>query len=143
MSDEKVGFGRPPKKHRFQKGRSGNPRGRPRKQLVPSDNSDAGILRRLDAEIVVVNGEGITKRELELRMLQAKALNGNLAAIKLIGELRRNLKLDKPPQRSGVLIVPMAPSQEEWELQAGRNQAKYRSAEYLADGALPKREGDV
>lgn len=37
--DDDVGYGRPPKKHRFKPGQSGNPRGRPRERrhaLVPS-----------------------------------------------------------------------------------------------------------
>jgi hypothetical protein len=38
--DDKVGFCKPPKKHRFKKGRSGNPNGRP---TMPK-YSDASML---------------------------------------------------------------------------------------------------
>ena len=135
LLSDAIGFKQPPRAHRFKKGQSGNPKGRPRKQVVPVDTSDAAILRRLDREMITVNGEEMTKREVELRMLQAKAMKGDLAAVKLINELRRNAKVDKPPRVGGVLVVPAAPSREEWERRVCANQAKFRSAEY-ANGSL-------
>jgi hypothetical protein len=44
MDDDEVGFGKPPKKHQWKPGQSGNPKGRPRK---PISTDDGEILRRL------------------------------------------------------------------------------------------------
>lgn len=127
---EKVGYANPPKKSRFRKGKSGNPRGRPKKFVPPIRTNDRDIIRRLDAETVEAQGVKVSKRELELRILQAKALKGDLRAMKMLDDKRTALKLDQPAQRSGVLVVPQAPSAEEWKRRAAANQAKYREANY-------------
>lgn len=127
---EKVGYANPPKKSRFRKGKSGNPRGRPRKFVPPIRTNDRDIIRRLDAETVEAQGVKVSKRELELRILQAKALKGDLRAMKMLDDKRTALKLDQPAQRSGVLVVPQAPTAEEWKRRAAANQAKYREANY-------------
>lgn len=129
-NDEKVGYANPPKKSRFRKGKSGNPRGRPKKFVPPIRTNDRDIIRRLDTETVDVQGVKVSKRELELRILHAKSLKGDLRAMKMLDEKRVALKLDQPIQRSGVLVVPQAPSNEEWKRRAALNQAKYREANY-------------
>lgn len=77
--DDSVGYGRPPKHSQFQKGISGNPRGRPR--------GAKGLRGELKAELderVAVTIEGktkrISKRRLMVKALMAKALKGNVAA---------------------------------------------------------------
>src|SRR5215813_345776 len=50
--DDEVGFGKPPEKNRFIRGRSGNPKGRPR----GSKNVNA-ILVKVERQRVKVNGE--------------------------------------------------------------------------------------
>lgn len=129
--DEKVGYCKPPKKHQFAKGRSGNPKGRPKKQVQPPvQTSDREILKRLDAETLESGGQQISKRELELRILQAKALKGDLRAMKMLDDKRSALKLDEPVQRGGVLVVEKIPTAEEWAARAKANQAKYREKDY-------------
>jgi hypothetical protein len=71
-----VGYGKPPRAHRFQKGRSGNPRGRPK-----GAKNEATILRGLlDRKIDVRQGgrsRKITVFEAILMRFTEDALKGN------------------------------------------------------------------
>ena len=76
---EVVGYGKPPRKHQFQPGRSGNPGGRPR--------GAKGLKAELREELnewVTITSEGkprrIRKRRLVIKALAAQAAKGNVAA---------------------------------------------------------------
>jgi nucleoid-associated protein YgaU len=79
-----VGFGKPPEQTRFKKGRSGNPKGRPRKQ--PDLYSE---LTKVLREKVTVEGqqEKVTVQQALLRRLRDQALRGELWAGKLVQKI--------------------------------------------------------
>jgi hypothetical protein len=77
-----VGFGKPPKRTRFQKGRSGNPKGRPpRKPDVHSELTK--VLR--EKVTVTIDGQPakVTVQQALLLRLRHQALRGELWAEKL------------------------------------------------------------
>jgi len=83
-----VGYGKPPKNSRFEPGRSGNPRGRPRGSL-----NLATILERELREKVTVDEGGqkktMTNMEAAAKQLVNKATAGDLKAIQFLVALLR------------------------------------------------------
>lgn len=78
--DDAVGYGKPPKKHRFRKGQSGNPKGRPK----GSQNFTKLLEKTLSRKMAIIeNGsrKTITTQEAALRKLAAKALQGEGRAL--------------------------------------------------------------
>jgi uncharacterized protein DUF5681 len=83
---ERVGYGHPPQSTRFLKGRSGNPKGRPKGSL-----NVRTLLAATLRERVVINENGqrkaVTKLEAALKQLTNKAASGDLRAIVQLVEL--------------------------------------------------------
>ena len=82
----RVGYGNPPEYTRFQAGKSGNPRGRPKGTL-----NMATVLERTLRERVVINENGrrktITKLEAAIKQLVNKAASGDLRALRHLADL--------------------------------------------------------
>jgi hypothetical protein len=89
--DYAVGYGKPPLHTRFQKGKSGNPKGRPRGKK----NMSTLLSTALNASIVVVaNGRRrkITKREAIVTQLVNKSAAADLKATQMVLTMLRELE---------------------------------------------------
>lgn len=89
--DYEVGYGKPPKASRFQKGRSGNPKGRkPRADHIAALVSEEGR-KRLKVKIEGVE-RSHTKSELIAIRLVNKAVGGDLRAAAFVIDLQQKGK---------------------------------------------------
>lgn len=90
-NDYKVGRGKPPKSGQFQKGRSGNPNGRPRKAhgkqgahldtALSAPRFNHAMLAEAERQIQV-NGEPRTTREAIMQALAVAAMRGGILAMR-------------------------------------------------------------
>jgi hypothetical protein len=80
-NDYEVGYGKPPKNTRFQKGISGNPKGRPKQ----CRNFDEELIRESES-LMTINENGQRKRISKLKgiakQLTNKAVSGNMPALR-------------------------------------------------------------
>jgi len=89
-SDE-IGFGKPPKHTQFRKGRSGNPKGRPKgsKNIIV-------LIRKTLEEKVIVKGPGgthsMSKFEAALMQVANKAASGDIRAFREVLRLREKVQ---------------------------------------------------
>ncbi|WP_056452383.1 DUF5681 domain-containing protein [Methylobacterium sp. Leaf86] len=105
-----VGYGKPPADHRFRKGQSGNPRGRPRGQSVPLGRRDLlNAFTQAAREPIAITKDGRTIRTTQIealaQQLTRKALQGDMKAAKLLFD---NIKALAPATE------PDGMSHEEW-----------------------------
>lgn len=94
-ADYDVGYGKPPVHARFQKGRSGNPQGRPKGKL----NLITVLNRALNEKVTVVEHgkrRSITKLEAAFKQLVNKAVQGDPRAIQQVLSLGSLIGLETP-----------------------------------------------
>lgn len=84
--DYEIGYGKPPKHTRWQKGQSGNPSGRPKGARGLKTDLNAELVSHMEIQI---NGQRIsgTKQRLMLKTLSARAAAGDVKAIKTMIDL--------------------------------------------------------
>ena len=78
-ADYEVGYGKPPRHTRFQPGRSGNPRGRPK----GTNNLTTDLMEELDEKILVREGEQsrrVSKQRAVVKTLVMRTLKGDSRA---------------------------------------------------------------
>jgi hypothetical protein len=125
-----VGFGKPPKSGQFQKGKSGNPKGRPKG--TPDLKT---ILRKLLSAQVTITENGRKKRVSTLTAtvmrLNEKALKGDMRAIEKLLSLAAEMAAELEAQREARSLG--ATDKEVME--------RFRNS-VLAAGTDPSHEGD-
>ena len=145
--DEPVGYKRPPRKHQFQPGRSGNPKGRPRgakglRQILQGEFSQRMRIMEGDKPLKVSKLQLIVKRELE------KAMAGNQRAIEHVISLNIQmfgLGTDEPKEEEELtlgeqlyieaLMKRMGPSSDE--------EARHAADPEIAEADEAKDQDDV
>lgn len=86
QEEDEVGYCKPPKHSRWQKGQSGNPRGRPKGSRGLKTDLHAELVSRMEIQM---NGKRVsgTKQQLMLKTLTARAAAGDVRAIKALIDL--------------------------------------------------------
>ncbi len=121
MSDYDVGYGKPPKSHQFQKGTSGNPRGRPKKNPDTELPEVTYILNqpvdvRSQGRVIKMSPDEVMYRKLIERALTE---NHRPSLNKLIDDLIRYGLIPRAPaeQQGGVIYLTHSELEEYWKLQ--------------------------
>jgi hypothetical protein len=94
--DYEVGYGKPPRHTRFEKGQSGNPRGRPK----GSKNLPTLLTEALNEPVVVAeNGRRrkITMRQAIIKQLVKRSATADLRAMKILLDMVRDLERQTEP----------------------------------------------
>jgi len=133
-----VGFGKPPKRNQFQKGQSGNPKGRPKHSL-----NLATVLESALAEQVLITENGqrrsISKLEAMIKQIVNKAAGGDARAFQQVSALAIQIMEPEPETKD----APRSPEQERSLVVQLVHRLKRQAADEARDGAndLAQKEG--
>lgn len=143
-SEYHVGYGKPPRRTRFEKGTSGNPAGR-----VKGSKNFSQILLQALSEPVVVNERGerkrITKGEAIIKQLVNKGASGDARSIQLLlAEMRRRFEFelfhDQPVQeeKEQLLMLERLTVEERIELRRliAKAQGEPLPSSFLEEGGI-------
>lgn len=132
MSENKndTGYKRPPAESQFKPGKSGNPKGRPRKAPPSKSSNEVTVLQDIFAETVNVDGREMNKLELLVRTNYSRAMKGDASAIRFITRIIDKLPVADASRVGGVLVVPGTMPFDEWSAKAAEQQAKFREKNY-------------
>lgn len=102
LGGNEVGYGKPPKEHRFPKGKSGNPSGKRKAQKRSPDSGSLpdALEKELDRKITVTDSgrrRRLTKRDLVAKNLTNSAVKGDLRASRLVAQLTGRKGEDAAP----------------------------------------------
>jgi hypothetical protein len=89
--DYEVGYGKPPRHTRFNKGQSGNPKGRP----GGTKNLSTLLSEALNERVIVAENGGhrkITKREAIVKQLVNRSATADLRAVKILLDMLRDIE---------------------------------------------------
>ena len=107
MSDKdyEVGHGRPPKHTQFKKGQSGNPKGRKKGARGLKTDLRAELNERIE---ITENGKTLklTKQQLMVKQLTAKAIKGDVRAISKLTDLAMVLFGPDDEVRKSAVALP-------------------------------------
>ncbi len=109
----RTGYTAPPAAHRFKKGKSGNPRGRPKGAKGKRRIAEKVLLEEHE---IVEGGRAVRRTTLELTLLalRNKAFEGNNRAFKAFEKLDVAYDPQPPTKPAGVLVVPGRLTMDSW-----------------------------
>src|SRR5246127_3410131 len=94
--DDEVGYGKPPRRTRFTKGQSGNPRGRP----AGAKNLKTLLSEALNETVIVTENGGrrkLTKRQAIITQLVNRSATADFRAIKILLDMLREIESHTEP----------------------------------------------
>lgn len=96
----------------------------------------ADILRDIDAQPIVIDGTTMSKREAHLRIVYARAVQGDPKASRQLQQVRDACELDMLASRVGCLLLPEPPdSLEEFSRMAFEQQRQFRETPCSEDSS--------